>query len=357
MLAQHGQAEKRLELATVDRQLRDGVQRWQVLSACSLALESVRAVYERDRQPEVLREASTYLAELTSGRYRRIWTTMGGRMLSVDDSEGRPISVDVLSCGTREQIFLSLRLALVSAYARRGIRLPVVMDDVLVNFDTTRAKAAVGVLAEFARAGHQLLVFTCHEHLAQLFHEARVEVRALPGGTLPWTRPSFQWDQPPREPVRGSVPAPHFVPEPAPPPAPPVEEEIVAAEPPPVVATPPPAPAPAPAAAPALRRNGHAARPRRAKPAAVVRPAPEPRRRVTSAVESVPWSAEEFEGELVDRVRRSVVVEERPAGPPPATTREMPPAESQAAEPEDSHPASTADKPPQLRPTSQVAWP
>ena len=208
MLAQHGQPEKRLELATVDRQLRDGVQRWQVLSACSLALESVRAVYERDRQPEVLREASTYLAELTSGRYRRIWTTLGGRMLSVDDSDGRPISVDVLSCGTREQIFLSLRLALVSAYARRGIRLPVVMDDVLVNFDTTRAKAAVGVLAEFARAGHQLLVFTCHEHLAQLFHEARVEVRALPGGTLPWTRPSFQWDQPPREPVRGSVPRP-----------------------------------------------------------------------------------------------------------------------------------------------------
>ena len=94
-----------------------------------------------------------------------------------------------------------------------------------------------------------------------------------------------------------------------------------------------------------------------AKPAAVVRPAPEPRRRLTSLVESVPWSAEEFEGELVDRVRRSVTVEERSAGPPPATTREVPPAESQAAEPDDSHPADAADNAPQLRPTSQVAWP
>ena len=65
---------------------------------------------------------------------------------------------------------------------------------------------------------------------------------------------------------------------------------------------------------------------------------------MTSSVESVPWSAEEFEGELVDRVRRSVVVEERPAGPPPATTREVPPAESQTAELEDSHPANAADE-------------
>ena len=212
---------------------------------CATALESVRAVFERDRQPEVLREASTYLAELTAGRYRRIWTTLGGRALSVDDADGNALAVDVLSRGTREQIFLSLRLALVSAYARRGIRLPVVMDDVLVNFDVTRAKAAARVLSEFARSGHQLLVFTCHEHLARLFHAAQVEVRTLPGS-------SIQWDEPAKERPRAasSVPAPHFLPEPVPSPliveeeypaapSPPTELEITAIEEPP-----PPAPAP-----------------------------------------------------------------------------------------------------------------
>jgi hypothetical protein len=56
------------------------------------------------------------------------------------------------------------------------------------------------------------------------------------------------------------------------------------------------------------RRNGHAARPRRAKPVATARPAapPQSRSHRKLAVESVPWSAEEFEGELVDRVRRPV---------------------------------------------------
>ncbi|HEX4147313.1 MAG TPA: AAA family ATPase [Pirellulales bacterium] len=298
-------AEKRLELATVDQQLREAVERWQALSACAVALESVRAVFERDRQPEVLREASTYLAELTAGRYRRIWTTLGGRALSVDDAEGNALAVDVLSRGTREQIFLSLRLALVSAYARRGIRLPVVMDDVLVNFDVTRAKAAVEVLAKFARAGHQLLVFTCHEHLARLFHGAQVEVRTLPGSRI-------EWDEPAKEPPRpvSRVPAPHFVPEPAP--APPIVEEVTPAEPSPpaeteIVAGEPARPPVAAPVRPMPRRNGQTARPRRAKAVAPPRPAApsQPRGHRRLMVESVPWSAEEFEGELVDRVRRS----------------------------------------------------
>ena len=78
-----------------------------------------------------------------------------------------------LSRGTREQLFLSLRLALVSLFARRGIKLPMILDDVLVNFDMQRAAATVDVLAEFGQQGHQLLVFTCHEHIARLFKAAR----------------------------------------------------------------------------------------------------------------------------------------------------------------------------------------
>ncbi len=154
-----------MELATIDQQLRDAVEQWQVLSRCATALESVRAVSNAIGNRKSCAKHRPISAELTGGRYRRIWTTLGGRALSVDDADGNALAVHVLSRGTREQIFLSLRLALVSAYARRGIRLPVVMDDVLVNFDVTRAKAAAKVLAQFAHSGHQLLVFTCHEHL------------------------------------------------------------------------------------------------------------------------------------------------------------------------------------------------
>ena len=80
---------------------------------------------------------------------------------------------------------MSLRLALASCYARRGAPLPLVLDDVLVNFDAARAKAAAAVFRDFAAAGHQLLVFTCHEHISKLFRSLKVPVSQLPDNSRP----------------------------------------------------------------------------------------------------------------------------------------------------------------------------
>jgi len=171
---------KRLELATVEKRLDDAIRRWQVLALAHQVLEHVRKTYERTRQPETLQEASTYLERMTQGRYRRVWTPLDEDVLVLNDDEQRTFSVETLSRGTREQLFLCLRLALAASYARRGAHLPLVLDDVLVNFDAQRAKAAAGVLRDFAAAGHQLLVFTCHEHIAHIFRSLHVEVHELP---------------------------------------------------------------------------------------------------------------------------------------------------------------------------------
>ena len=171
---------KRFELAQVEKRLASALERWQVLTVTGRLLEWVKHDYEKNRQPETLRQASEYLTRLTDGHYRRVWTPLGENILLVDDAEGRPLAIDVLSRGTREQLFLSLRLALVALFARRGAVLPMILDDVLVNFDSHRAMAAVQVLRDFADEGHQLLVFTCHEHIARLFKSQRVDVRRLP---------------------------------------------------------------------------------------------------------------------------------------------------------------------------------
>jgi len=171
---------KRLELATVEKRLKAAARRWRVLAVTSHTLDSIRADYERNRQPEALREASGYLERFTEGRYPRVWTPLGEDVLRVDDAAGRALPVEVLSRGTREQLFLSLRLALAGGYARAGTALPLVLDDVLVNFDAARAKAAARVLRDFAAEGHQLLVFTCHEHIVKLFRTLKVAVAELP---------------------------------------------------------------------------------------------------------------------------------------------------------------------------------
>jgi len=173
-------AELQLELGCIEQRLAEAVQKWQTLAVTGLLLQRIRTLYETERQPETLQQASTYLNRLTEGRYTRVWTPLGEEVLRVDDAAGQSLPLEVLSRGTREQVFLSLRLALAAGYARRGILLPLVLDDVLVNFDAARAKAAAVVLRDFAKAGHQLFVFTCHEHIMKLFKAMKVEIRRLP---------------------------------------------------------------------------------------------------------------------------------------------------------------------------------
>lgn len=168
------------DLEIVDEQARDATERWRVLSVAAHTLDAVRHSYEKERQPEALREASAFLERLTEGRYLRVWAPLGERALRVDDAAGNSLAVEVLSRGTREQLFLSLRLALIGIYARRGVELPLVLDDVLVNFDARRTRAAAKVLRDFADSGHQVLVFTCHEHLAAIFRQLKVPVYELP---------------------------------------------------------------------------------------------------------------------------------------------------------------------------------
>jgi len=169
-----------LELGAVEAQLTDAKRRWKILAVISRLLELVRQRYETDRQPETLREASQYLVRLTDGHYRRVWMPLAGGGLLVENDRGESLSLDVLSRGTREAVFIGLRLALTGSFARRGATLPLVLEDVLVNFDTERVRCAAKVLCEFSQQGHQVIMFTCHEHITDLFEEAGGTVRLLP---------------------------------------------------------------------------------------------------------------------------------------------------------------------------------
>ncbi len=174
-----------LELGCTERQIAAAVRRWQTLAMASCLLEDVCATFEKERQPETLREASSFLRSLTDGKYVRVWTPLGTNRLKVDGQDGQSLSLDVLSRGTREAVFIALRLSLAAAYARRGVMLPLILDDVLVNFDRTRAMHAAKTLKTFAELGHQVLMFTCHEHISKIFQEIDVQVRLLPAQGTP----------------------------------------------------------------------------------------------------------------------------------------------------------------------------
>lgn len=175
----------RLELGCVERQLNQLARRWQTLATASCLLEDVCNTVENERQPETLREASSFLNQLTDGKYVRIWTPLGSNQLKIDDHKGKSLPLDVLSRGTGEAVFIALRLSLAGAYSRRGVMLPLILDDVLVNFDGARAEHAAETLKTFAELGHQVMMFTCHDHIVEIFHQIGVEVREMPTQGVP----------------------------------------------------------------------------------------------------------------------------------------------------------------------------
>ncbi|MFM8474796.1 MAG: ATP-binding protein, partial [Planctomycetaceae bacterium] len=129
---------------------------------------------------------SACMHRMTAGRYHRIWAPLGEDFLCIDDEFGQTFRVEQLSGGTREQLFLSIRFALAREFARRGVELPLVMDDLFVNFDQERTDAAADCLIELAKEGQQVLFFTCHEHIAELFRKKQVEPLWLPGHKVAW---------------------------------------------------------------------------------------------------------------------------------------------------------------------------
>ena len=154
---------------------------WFSLQIEEEAVNEMRRRFEKENISGTLTTASSYLHRISSGRYHRIWAPLGEDFICVDDEYGRTFRVEQLSGGTREQLFLAIRFALVREFARRGVELPVVMDDLFVNFDEERTIAAVECLVEVASEGQQILFFTCHQHLAELFKRKEVEPLYLPG--------------------------------------------------------------------------------------------------------------------------------------------------------------------------------
>ena len=161
-------------------ELRDATERWTAARLAGSAIERVRRRFERHCQPETLKAASDYLERLTCGKYVNVWAPLGEKHLIIDDDEGGAFKVEHLSSGTREQLFLAVRMAMIRELADQGMELPMVLDDVLVNFDQTRTEAAVETLLDFSDEGQQVLFFTCHQHLAQMFESRACEPVWLP---------------------------------------------------------------------------------------------------------------------------------------------------------------------------------
>ncbi|HEX4788662.1 MAG TPA: AAA family ATPase [Actinospica sp.] len=174
-----------------------------------LLLANIEA-YRQEHQGPVLRRAQEAFAALTDGRFVQLVDDTGpdGRAVlrarraagPAQGASGAPaggsgapagggsggaavaaggqlVGVEAMSEGTRDQLYLALRLATLERYAEEGRTMPLLLDDVLMTFDDRRAAAALRVFDELAER-FQVILLTHHTHLTA------VAAQALPAQRL-----------------------------------------------------------------------------------------------------------------------------------------------------------------------------
>ncbi len=145
--------------------------------------------FRRQNESAILTRAGAFFALLTLKRYQGIaveYEQDQPFIKAVSHSE-RSRGVQELSDGTRDQLFLSLRLAFLEQHTRVSEPLPLILDDILVHFDDDRSRATLELLSELAERT-QILYFTHHQAVVdaalKLKDSGRVSIRTMAPSVL-----------------------------------------------------------------------------------------------------------------------------------------------------------------------------
>ncbi|HEY6080028.1 MAG TPA: AAA family ATPase [Polyangiaceae bacterium] len=152
------------ELSATVARLAELASTWTRRRLAAVVLERVVEAYRGRHHGPVLTRASELFGRLTLGRFARLQVGLEeARLECVEAGSGKGLELEELSRGTRFQLYLALKLASLEQYLLTAPPLPLVLDDVLVEWDDARARVALQVLAELSERT-QVLLFT---HLAR----------------------------------------------------------------------------------------------------------------------------------------------------------------------------------------------
>ena len=149
----------------------EAAERYLRLKTAARLLQWSMERFRQTRQGPMLARASEIFQALTLGSFSRLLVDADShdspRLVSIRTDGNKPVEVPGLSEGTRDQLYLALRLAALDQQASQGSRMPLIADDLFINFDDRRTEAGLQVLGELSRR-MQVILLTHHDHLVPL---------------------------------------------------------------------------------------------------------------------------------------------------------------------------------------------
>ena len=138
-------------------------------------LETQIEQFRKENQGPLLEKSGKFFNAMTLGAFSGL-----GADFSADDNpilvglrpnDQPPVSIEGMSEGSRDQLYLALRLAALEQYLEKHEPVPLILDDLLITFDDQRAKAVLQQLSALAQRT-QIFLFTHHAHILELCRTA-----------------------------------------------------------------------------------------------------------------------------------------------------------------------------------------
>ena len=141
------------EMESILADLREATEEYVQLTLASSRMKEEFEKYRQKNQGPLLTRAGQLMKIITMDR-------ITGLAADYDDNDnpvlvglrnGSRIRVDGMSDGTCDQLYLALRLASLEQRMEQREPMPLILDDILVNFDDARANQTLRVLAEMSK--------------------------------------------------------------------------------------------------------------------------------------------------------------------------------------------------------------
>jgi uncharacterized protein YhaN len=144
----------------------DASERYIKVTAAAKLLSWAIERYREQNQGPMLTRAGAIFSALTLGRYTKLFVDFDitPYQLSAVRTDGKAVEVSGMSEGTRDQLYLALRLAALELHLAKAKALPFVADDLFINFDDERSTAGLQALRDLSTKT-QVLFLTHHDHL------------------------------------------------------------------------------------------------------------------------------------------------------------------------------------------------
>ena len=159
------------EYDNLSEQLTDLENRNNVINLTKEIITKAYTNMKNNITPKFTENLSNNIAKISKGKYTKVGINDENGLI-VENEYGEYIPADLLSTGTIDQLYLSLRLSMIDDLSNE--KMPIILDEAFAYYDDDRLENIIKFLCDNMKE-HQVIIFTCTKREQEILNKLNIE--------------------------------------------------------------------------------------------------------------------------------------------------------------------------------------